>query len=242
MATADNTEPEKLNHNHPLFLNSNDNSGVILISLQLRGPKNYSVWSLAKRIVILGRNKLSFIDDTCKRENYSTNLVDLWERYNAIVLSWLMNCVSPELLSEMVYSSNASAVLDDLKEYFDKAQSQLLMMVSVPSVNKVYSMLMERESQKTMKNAYANLNAGEMAALLTNRIGNQQKPKKNYNVYCDYCKLKGLTRDTCYKLVGYPNDHKFKKKYNSQGTTKLVTQQPTPTTFTSTPTAPTFTP
>ncbi|XP_075083354.1 uncharacterized protein LOC142167097 [Nicotiana tabacum] len=210
------------------------------------------------RSSILGRNKLGFIHGTCKRENYGTNLVDLWEHCNAIVLSWLMNCVSPELLSGMVYSSNTGAVWDDLKERFDKvdcsrifqihkeistasqgtssistyfsrlrvlseefdsfaqiprcdrakslefvhfmerqkhlqflmglnesyeqALSQLLMMVPVPSVNKAYSMLMERERQKTMANASANLDAGEMAALLTNRVGNQQKLKKNYNL------------------------------------------------------------
>ncbi|XP_070031798.1 uncharacterized protein [Nicotiana tomentosiformis] len=119
MATVDNTRPKKLSHNHPLFLNSNNNSGAILISLQLRGHKNYSVWIQAMKIAILGRNKLGFINSKCKRENYGTNLVDLWERCNAIVLSWLMNCVSPELLSGMVYSSNAGAVWDDLKECFD---------------------------------------------------------------------------------------------------------------------------
>lgn len=77
MAEIDNEVPEKLSHNHPLFLNSNDNSGAILILLQLQGPENYSVWSRAMRIAILGRNKLGFIDGTCKRENYGPNLVDL---------------------------------------------------------------------------------------------------------------------------------------------------------------------
>ncbi|XP_075084763.1 uncharacterized protein LOC142168014 [Nicotiana tabacum] len=115
-------------------------------------------------------------------------------------------------------------------------------MVLVPSVNKAYSMLMEREIQKTMASASASLNAGEMAALLTNRVGNQQKPKKNYNLYCNYFKLKGHTRDTCYKLVGYPNDHKFKKRYNPQGTANLATEQPAPATCTSIATTPTFTP
>ncbi|XP_070025332.1 uncharacterized protein [Nicotiana sylvestris] len=70
-------------------------------------------------IAILGWNKLGFIDGTCKRENYGTNLVNLWENCNAIILSWLMNYVSPELLSGMVYSSNVNAVWDDLKEQFD---------------------------------------------------------------------------------------------------------------------------
>ncbi|XP_070007358.1 uncharacterized protein [Nicotiana sylvestris] len=122
MATVDNTELEKLGHNHPLFLNSNDNSGVVLILLQLRGPKNYSLWSRAMRIAILGRNKLGFIDDTCKRENYSTNLVDLWERCNAIILSWLMNCVSPKLLSGMMHREIAIAFQGTsfISTYFSK--------------------------------------------------------------------------------------------------------------------------
>lgn len=41
---------EKLSHNHPVFLTSNDNLGTMLISLQLRGSENYFVWSRAIRI------------------------------------------------------------------------------------------------------------------------------------------------------------------------------------------------
>ncbi|XP_075099517.1 uncharacterized protein LOC142176283 [Nicotiana tabacum] len=120
MEAVDNELPEKLSYNHPLFLNLIDNSGAVLISLQLRGSENYSVWSRATRIAILGRNKLGFIDDTCKKESFGTNLVDLWERCNAIILPWIMNCVSPELLSGIVYSSNSSEVWNDLEERFDK--------------------------------------------------------------------------------------------------------------------------
>ncbi|XP_075088191.1 uncharacterized protein LOC142170235 [Nicotiana tabacum] len=122
-----------------------------------------------------------------------------------------------------------------LSESYGQARSQILMMVPVPSVNKSYSMLMECESQKTMASASASLDAGEIAALLTNRVGNQQNLKKNYNLYCDYCKLKGHTRDICYKLVGYPNDHKFKKKYNPQETANMATEQPALATFTPLP-------
>lgn len=31
-------------------------------------------------------------------------------------------------------------------------------------------------------------------------------------MYCDYCKLKNYKRDKCYKLVGYPQDFRFKNK------------------------------
>jgi len=36
--------------------------------------------------------------------------------------------------------------------------------------------------------------------------------KKNYNVQCDFRKLKGHTRENCWKLIGYPLDFKTKRK------------------------------
>uniref|UniRef100_A0A3Q7HAS0 Reverse transcriptase Ty1/copia-type domain-containing protein n=1 Tax=Solanum lycopersicum TaxID=4081 RepID=A0A3Q7HAS0_SOLLC len=38
------------------------------------------------------------------------------------------------------------------------------------------------------------------------------RPPKNWNLQCDYCKLKGHTKNVCYKLIGYPPGYKGKKK------------------------------
>lgn len=40
------------------------------------------------------------------------------------------------------------------------------------------------------------------------------RPRKVYVIY-DFCLLRGHTRNTCYKLHGYPSDFKQKKKFNS---------------------------
>ena len=92
--TVDNELPEKLSHNHPLFLSTADTSGVVLISIQLTGAENYSVWSRSMRIAILGRNKLGLIDEKCSNDRFGPNQAHLWERCNAIILSWIMNCFS----------------------------------------------------------------------------------------------------------------------------------------------------
>lgn len=84
---VDNTFPENLGRNHPLFFSPSDNSGVVLISLQFIGSENHSVWSRAMRITILGQNKIGFIDGTYKKKNYGSNLAALWKRCNIIVLS-----------------------------------------------------------------------------------------------------------------------------------------------------------
>lgn len=114
-----NTLLENIGQSHPLFLSIGDNSGAILISLHLSGSENYSIWSRAMKLEILGRNKLGFIDGTCKKADFGSNLVALRERCNVIMLSWIMNCVSKELLGGIMYSSDAASVWYDLKEKFD---------------------------------------------------------------------------------------------------------------------------
>jgi len=289
---VDNELPQKLSHNHFLYLNTADTSGAVLVSIQLTGSENYSVWSRSMRIAILGRNKLGFIDGRCRKENFGPNLSDLWERCNAIVLSWIMNCVSKELLSGIVYSSDVCAVWNDLKERFDKAdgsrifqlhreiatmsqgtssiseyftrlrlrwaefdslalfpdcncagsrgfrdfmnrqkllqflmglnesyeqaRGHILMLILIPSVNQAYSMMIERESQRNMTNVTSQAMNMEIAAFSSGRgTHNNNKPKKNWNVQCDHCKIMGHVKSDCYRLIGYPPDFKFKKKFGN---------------------------
>ncbi|XP_070003138.1 uncharacterized protein [Nicotiana sylvestris] len=75
---------------------------------------------LSMRIGLFTNNKIGFIDGTCKKENFEQNLHDQWERCNEFVLSWIMNVVTNELYSTVVYGSSACNVWRDLKERFDK--------------------------------------------------------------------------------------------------------------------------
>nr|XP_025884729.1 uncharacterized protein LOC112940683 [Solanum lycopersicum] len=96
----------KIDHTYPLYLSSSDVTGAIQIGIQLVGMENYTLWSRAMDI---------------KREDYTVDSEKKqWDRCNAMVLSWLMNNVSKELMSEILFRSNASLVWSDLKERFDK--------------------------------------------------------------------------------------------------------------------------
>ena len=72
------------------------------------------------RIALQAKRKIGFVIGTCKRASFETKYHDQWDTCNAIVLSWLMNVVSSNLLSGIVYASDASLVWGDLKERFDK--------------------------------------------------------------------------------------------------------------------------
>nr|XP_009621123.1 uncharacterized protein LOC104112804 [Nicotiana tomentosiformis] len=174
MAEIDNEVPEKLSHNHPLFLNSNDNSGAILISLQLRDLKKYSVWSHAMRIAILGQNKLGLIDE-----------------FDSLALVPGCDCEKSREFVVFMERLKLLQFLIGLTESYDQARSQLLIMISAPSVNKAYSMIMERESHRTIVHTNVPIENHDITALVSAR---------------------GHTRENCYKLDGYPVDFKHKKK------------------------------
>ncbi|KAH0700452.1 hypothetical protein KY285_014699 [Solanum tuberosum] len=43
----------------------------------------------------------------------------------------------------------------------------------------------------------------------TYRNNSKIKLRRNSHLQCDFCHLKGHTREKCYKLIGYPPDFKF---------------------------------
>ncbi|XP_019231493.1 PREDICTED: uncharacterized protein LOC109212316 [Nicotiana attenuata] len=116
-----------VDHNHPLYLQPNDTPGSSLISLQLTGSNNYTLWSRAMRIGLLGKCKLGFVDGRFPKSRFEPDLHDLWEKVNAIVLSWIMNAVRLGLLSSVLYASSAHKVWEDLKERFDKVNGSRIL-------------------------------------------------------------------------------------------------------------------
>ncbi|XP_069143589.1 uncharacterized protein [Solanum lycopersicum] len=110
----------RIDPNDPLYIGPSDASSAVLIPIKLTGPENYGVWSRSMRIALTGKRKIGFITGACSRSLYRDELHEQWETCNAIVLSWLMNSVSEDLLNGIVYATSAYVVWQDLKERFDK--------------------------------------------------------------------------------------------------------------------------
>ncbi|KAF3615583.1 putative NAC domain-containing protein 43-like [Capsicum annuum] len=72
------------------------------------------------KLALQAKRKLGFVTGDCKKENYRKKLHEHWETCNAIVLSWIINTVSKDLVSSIVYASNAHHVWEGLHERFDK--------------------------------------------------------------------------------------------------------------------------
>lgn len=72
------------------------------------------------RLALQGKHKLGFIDGSCLRDAQDEGLREQWDRCNAVVLSWILNTVSPDLQNSLIFFQDARSVWIDLEECFDK--------------------------------------------------------------------------------------------------------------------------
>ncbi|GJU78725.1 putative RNA-directed DNA polymerase [Tanacetum coccineum] len=110
----------KLDLISPLHLHPNDSSTLIVVSVKLKGTKNYQVWTCAMLLALEGKNKTGFIDGSYRRSNTDEVFGRQWDKVNAVVLGWILNSISEELFLGQIFSKRAKHVWDELKETYDK--------------------------------------------------------------------------------------------------------------------------
>ncbi|GKE39061.1 ribonuclease H-like domain-containing protein [Tanacetum coccineum] len=74
----------KLDLSSPLHLHPNDSTTLTIISVKLKGTENYQVWSCAMLLALEGKNKIGFINGSCRRSNTDEVLERQWDRVNAV--------------------------------------------------------------------------------------------------------------------------------------------------------------
>ncbi|GKC94066.1 ribonuclease H-like domain-containing protein [Tanacetum coccineum] len=97
MSAPNSTLISKLDVSDPLHLHPNDSTALTVVSIKLKVIENYQVWSCAMLLALEGKNKIGFIDGSCKRSNTDEVLGRQWDRVNVVVLGWILNSISEEL-------------------------------------------------------------------------------------------------------------------------------------------------
>ncbi|KAL4591437.1 hypothetical protein LXL04_004402 [Taraxacum kok-saghyz] len=111
--------------NDPLYIYPNDSGPTALIGFKLTGIDNYRVWSASFLRALRAKNKTGFIDGSLKKPSDETK-ISQWERVDAIVLNWILGCVSEDLYMTHAYAETSSEVWDELKETFEKVDGSVI--------------------------------------------------------------------------------------------------------------------
>ncbi|KAF7814664.1 metal tolerance protein C4 isoform X2 [Senna tora] len=123
-------------------------------------------------------------------------------------------CGLHKRITEIDASIKLLQFLMGINPVYDVIRSQILNLDPLPSVNKAYSMVMRVEKQRQINMGILNGNEN-VVALMTNAYqGKNERDKGGFNKkkeqskrdkYCEHCRTTGHTKDTCFKIHGYPD-------------------------------------
>jgi hypothetical protein len=99
----------------PYDLNSNDNPGILITQVQLKG-ENYDEWSRAIRTSLRARRKWGFVEGTIEQPKEGSSDLEDWWTVQSMLVSWVLNTVEPNLRSTISYQENVKQLWEDIKE------------------------------------------------------------------------------------------------------------------------------
>ncbi|XP_060177713.1 uncharacterized protein LOC132607636 [Lycium barbarum] len=230
---------------HPYFLHVSDASGMLLVNTPFDG-RGYLGWRKSILISLLAKNKLGFIDGACSEPTQTDSTLKVWNRYNDMVTSWLLNSLSKDIADIVLYSKTAKDLWSDLEhscvctcegkkkmiqfkederliqflmglnDTYAPARSNILMITPLPSINYAYTLLMQDQNQREVHVTSQFPAATHRAANYSSKASTSYRGKK-HTQFCTYCKMTNHSIEKCYKLLGFPADFKFTKSKNYQG-------------------------
>ncbi|GJZ15953.1 ribonuclease H-like domain-containing protein [Tanacetum coccineum] len=138
------------------------------------GTKNYQVWSCVMLLALEGKNKIGFIDGSCRRSNTDKVLGRQWDIVNAMVLGWILNSISEELFHDgsvtfslhhkiHTLSQNESSIAD----YYHKLNAlwkQFDALIELPIS------ILSRETLPDVRSAYAIISSEESHRIATGSV------------------------------------------------------------------------
>ncbi|XP_019259221.1 PREDICTED: uncharacterized protein LOC109237378 [Nicotiana attenuata] len=179
--------------------------------------------------------------------SYFNKLKKLWDELAFIRKNRVSscNCAAKSSLQQELEEDKVYQFLMGLNETYVGIRGNLLMMQPLPSLDTVYNILLQDESQRHVnstpqfnsESASFNANASHFPKPLL------PPPKQQYNqrvafdqkmhvdqtrgsLFCRYCKKPGHLIDKCYKLHGFPSNFKFTKSRRTAANATNVTTEP----------------
>ncbi|XP_073265499.1 uncharacterized protein [Populus alba] len=180
--------------------------------LRSDGPR---VFSLEKSLSSISQNSKTITD-------YFSEFKSLWDEY--ISFRPIPNCKCGNLdscscnilqyLTDRQQSDYVMKFLVGLHDSFSAIRSQLLLQTPLPSMGKVFSLLLQEESQRSLTNTVGiSVDSHAMAAGQyhnhNHRPGSTYVPrflkqKGKPEATCSHCGYPGHLVDKCFQIIGYP--------------------------------------
>ena len=116
--------PPKIESTSPYFLDSQDRPGDFITPIRLNG-ENYAEWADAIQTALEARRKFVFLDGTITTPSSPCTSTDR-TTINAMLISWLMNTIEPEVKRSLSKFKEVKRLWDTLKTRFVRMHQYLI--------------------------------------------------------------------------------------------------------------------
>jgi hypothetical protein len=188
---------------------------------QGNGPR---IFEIQKSISILSQ-------DNSSMSSYYTRLKSLWDELSNFRSLPNCSCGAMKILLDNKQHEYVMQFLMELNDSFSHVRAQILMTNPLPSITKVFALVVQKERQRNI-NIPSSALASDSVALFTigeapkNNYGGKGQFQKKERPLCSHCGITSHTVDKCYKLHGYPPEYKFKNKVHSANQSFAIRKDP----------------
>jgi hypothetical protein len=120
MAVSSTSSSLTENSSSPFYLSNGDHPRSVLVSQPLTGP-NYNTWSRSMIVSLIAKNKMAFIDGSLPQPSPADEATfHAWTRCNNMIIAWILNSVSKEIVSSVIYITTCAGMWEDLKDRFSQ--------------------------------------------------------------------------------------------------------------------------
>ncbi|GKD85141.1 ribonuclease H-like domain-containing protein, partial [Tanacetum coccineum] len=241
------TRISKLDISDPLHLHPNDSTALTVVSIKLKRTKNYQVWSCAMMLDLEGKNKIGFIDGSCKRSNtdevlgkqwdrngssiadYYHKLNALWKQYDAMIELPKCVCNASEGFKKHNQLLKLMQFLMGLDDSYMQIRSSILSREVLPYVRSAYATISSEESHRVRSNQNFSVGPSRPNNLNNNRQEKSCKNIKKQNVSnnnsVEKSSSSGFTDKQIATLISLIKDNKAGKnvKANMAGANQHMT-------------------
>ncbi|XP_060211683.1 uncharacterized protein LOC132639235 [Lycium barbarum] len=207
--------------NHPYHLSSSDGPSINLINTNF-DRRSFPGWRRSILIALSAKKKLGFINVVCKSSDLNLEEDLQWSSCNDIVTAWILNSLSKEIADSVICNCTcegkakiAKSVQDQrlihflmgLNEVYTQARGNILMINQLPSMDIVYSLLLQDESQRKVHMS-AQVFSDSSSFMVTN-----QGKFNNYKGSGQFSKVPSYPRTGNYLQPSYPRTGNYPQTY-----------------------------
>ena len=104
--SGSSSDDPSLNPSSSFFIHPSEGPTSVFITPALDGT-NFHSWSRAIRMTLISKNKMAFLLGTIHVLDVTDPYYSGWERCNTLIMSWLLNSISPSIAQSVIFLESA---------------------------------------------------------------------------------------------------------------------------------------